>query len=237
MLYRFGDYFLDTQRYELSRAGESIPLRPKVFQVLAYLLAHRDRVVLKEELLEHLWPSQYVGDAALNSYIMAVRRAIGDHGHTQQLLRTIRGRGYRFLAPVAEREQEKQELPPDGPPSGRSTTKGAPALAQASALSASESSAEANPADPDAPPADGEYKPVTVLCCALTGLPSLVTRLGPEVPYRLLQAAFTLAQEVIQHYEGTITQYANDGFTAVFGAPMAQEDHARRAVLAALDLH
>ncbi len=56
MRYVFGDCILDTQRYELRRAGTRIPLRPKVFQVLAYLLAHRDRLVAKQELLEHLWP-------------------------------------------------------------------------------------------------------------------------------------------------------------------------------------
>src|SRR5919109_3587775 len=84
MRYVFGDYSLDTQRYELARAGVLIPLRPKVFQVLAYLLAQRHRVVGKQELLEHLWPAQYVGDAALNSYIMAVRQAVGDNGTTQQ---------------------------------------------------------------------------------------------------------------------------------------------------------
>src|ERR687887_2571 len=96
MRYVFGDYVLDTLRYELRQAGAAIPLRPKVFQVLAYLLAHHDRVVLKQELLEHLWPGQYVGDAAPNCYIMAVRQAIGDSGHTQRCICTIRGRGYRF---------------------------------------------------------------------------------------------------------------------------------------------
>ena len=78
MFYVFGDYCLDLQRYELHHTEAPIPLSPKVFQVLAYLVAHRDRVVLKQELLEHLWPEQYVGDAALHSYIMAVRQAIGD---------------------------------------------------------------------------------------------------------------------------------------------------------------
>jgi hypothetical protein len=78
MDYLFGAYRLDTQRYELTHAGVPIPLRPKVFQVLAYLLAHHDRVVSKEELLEQLWPGQFVGDVGLNSYMMAVRKALGD---------------------------------------------------------------------------------------------------------------------------------------------------------------
>src|SRR5919198_519552 len=90
MRYVFADYVLDTLRYELRQAGAAIPLRPKVFQVLAYLLAHHDRVVLKHELLEHLWPGQYVGDAALNSSIMEVRKALGDDGRSQRLLRTVR---------------------------------------------------------------------------------------------------------------------------------------------------
>src|ERR671930_1079213 len=80
MYYIFGDYVLDTQRHELHHAGEPIKLRRKVFQVLVYLLAHRERVILKEELLEHLWPDQFVGDAALKSCITALRKALGEGG-------------------------------------------------------------------------------------------------------------------------------------------------------------
>src|SRR5215475_7313196 len=100
MHYLFGDYCLDTQRYELHRGRVPIPLRPKVYQVLAYLLMHHDRVVLTQELLEHVWPGQFVGDAALHSYIMAIRKALGDDGSGQRLVRTVRGRGYRVVAPV-----------------------------------------------------------------------------------------------------------------------------------------
>ena len=89
-----------------------IPLRPQVFQVLAYLLEHHDRVVLKQELLEHLWPGQYVGDAAVNYSIMEVRKALGDDGHIQRLLRTVRGRGYRFVAPVEVQDQRPSADPP-----------------------------------------------------------------------------------------------------------------------------
>jgi TolB-like protein/DNA-binding winged helix-turn-helix (wHTH) protein/tetratricopeptide (TPR) repeat protein len=109
MRYIFGDFCLDTQRYELHRGSVPIPLRPKVYQVLAYLLTHYDRVVLKQELLEHVWPGQSVGDAALNSYIMDIRKALGDDG--QRLLRTIRGRGYRFVAPI----EVQDPAPPASP--------------------------------------------------------------------------------------------------------------------------
>jgi DNA-binding winged helix-turn-helix (wHTH) protein len=64
----------------------------------------RDRVVLKKELLELLWPAQYMGDAALKSDIMAVRQVLGDNGQRQPVIRTLRGRGYRFVAPVEEQE-------------------------------------------------------------------------------------------------------------------------------------
>jgi hypothetical protein len=57
-------------------------------------------MVLKQALLDHVWPDQVVGDAALQSYIMDIRKAIGDGGNGQRLLRTIRGRGYRLIAPV-----------------------------------------------------------------------------------------------------------------------------------------
>src|SRR5437867_3701280 len=80
--YRFGDYLFDTERYELHRAGVLVPLRPKECDVLAYLLAHRDRVVSKDELLVQVWPGQFVGDATLHGRILAVRKAIGDDGST-----------------------------------------------------------------------------------------------------------------------------------------------------------
>jgi DNA-binding winged helix-turn-helix (wHTH) protein len=88
MRYLFGDYCLDTQRYELHRSSVSIPLRPKVYQVLTYLLKHYDRVVLKQELLHHVWPDQAVGDAALHSYIMDIRKALSDVGNAQRWSRT-----------------------------------------------------------------------------------------------------------------------------------------------------
>src|SRR5919108_4726065 len=100
MYYIFGDYTLDTQRYELHHAGEPIKLRRKVFQVLAYLLAHRDRVVSKQELLEHLWPNQFVGDETLTSCIKALRKALGEWGRTPRFLRTLHGQGYRFVGAV-----------------------------------------------------------------------------------------------------------------------------------------
>ena len=212
MRYVFGDYVLDPQRYELSCVGKLVPVRPKVCEVLAYLLAHRDRVVSKDELIERLWPGQYARDATLNSCVLEVRKAIGDSGQAPRLLRTVRGRGYRFVAPV---EEQEQTLPPF------------PTAAEPHASDAPPPVALANAE---------EYKRVTVLCCTVGEAPALAVRLGPEAMHQLMQAVVACIEEVVQRYEGTVVHVTGDGFTALFGAPMAQEDHARRAVLAGLEL-
>ena len=113
MRYLFGHYILDTQRAELSGAGTPIKLQRQAFQVLAYLLRHRDRIVPKHELLAHLWPEQFVGDEALKSCVKTLRKALGEQGRAPHFVRTLYGQGYRFVAAVEER------LPvPDAPLSG-----------------------------------------------------------------------------------------------------------------------
>jgi DNA-binding winged helix-turn-helix (wHTH) protein len=106
MQYSFDAYRFDPARYELAHAGMLVPLRPKGCKLLAYLLTHRDLVVSKEELLAQLWPGQYVGDAVLHACVLAVRKALHDTGRTPSLLHTVRGQGYRFVAPVEEQAQE-----------------------------------------------------------------------------------------------------------------------------------
>src|ERR1700712_2109484 len=77
-------------------------MEPQVYDVLTYLLAHRDRVVPKEELLDEIWGDRFVSESALTSRIKAARRALGDDGVTQRFIETKRGRGYRFVAHVDE---------------------------------------------------------------------------------------------------------------------------------------
>lgn len=98
MRYIFNNYLLDTDRFELLCDGEPVSLEPQVFEVLAYLVQHPDRLVTKDELFEHVWPRGFIGDAALNSRVMAARRAIGDSGREQRLVRTVHGRGIASLA-------------------------------------------------------------------------------------------------------------------------------------------
>jgi class 3 adenylate cyclase len=83
---------------------------------------------------------------------------------------------------------------------------------------------------------EGERKQVTVLFCDLANSTALAERLGPEHMHTLLNRFFALALDAVHRYEGTINQFLGDGFMALFGAPLAHEDHARRAVLAALAL-
>src|SRR3954453_23588135 len=83
---------------------------------------------------------------------------------------------------------------------------------------------------------EGERKQVTVVFCDLVGSTALAERLGPETMHLLLNRFFELALSEVHRYEGTINQFLGDGFMALFGAPIAHEDHARRAALAALGL-
>src|SRR5262244_3653008 len=102
MIYTFGECVLDTQLHVLSCAEQHVKLRPKAFEVLVYLLEHRDRIVTKHELCEQVWPNQFISDATLGSTVRAVRQAIGDTGEAQQLIQTVHGYGYRCLVPITE---------------------------------------------------------------------------------------------------------------------------------------
>lgn len=97
---RFDQYELDTARFRLTRDGEEVRIEPRAFDLLRLLLEQRDRVVTKAQLLDQVWGTQYVSDAALTTALRSVRRAIGDTGAQQRLIRTVHGRGYQFIAPV-----------------------------------------------------------------------------------------------------------------------------------------
>jgi pimeloyl-ACP methyl ester carboxylesterase/DNA-binding winged helix-turn-helix (wHTH) protein len=78
-------------------------VEPQVFDVLVYLIRHRQRVVPKSELLDNVWGDRFVSESALASRLKSARRAVGDDGSSQRVIRTVFGRGYQFVAPVAER--------------------------------------------------------------------------------------------------------------------------------------
>lgn len=99
---RFDGCSVDLARREVHSAGQVRHLEPQAFDLLAYLVEHRGRVVPKEELLDQVWGDQFVSDAALTTRVKEVRRAIGDDGRRQRLVRNLRGRGYRFVGEIAQ---------------------------------------------------------------------------------------------------------------------------------------
>ena len=98
----FGDIELDLAGHEIRRDGVPVAVEPQVFDVLAYLFEHRERLVLKTELLDEVWGDRFVSESALTSRIKAARRALGDNGRDQRVIRTVHGRGYRFVADLVE---------------------------------------------------------------------------------------------------------------------------------------
>ena len=244
MIYHFGDYVLNTRLYELRHTGVPCPLEPQVFDLLLYLIQHRDRVVSKRELLEHVWSDRVVSDTTLDHRLMHARRAVGDSGRHQRCIKTVHSRGYRFVAPV----QEGVSVPSG--PAGQA----APGLPRLLA-GPSQEHPDPLPGAPSyvslvqpTPPRTrqllsswaalaGERKHVTVLCCALANATVLTERLGPEEWHTVVQRFFELALREVYRYEGVVTQLLGDGFIALFGVPRAAEEHARQAVRAALSMH
>jgi TolB-like protein/Tfp pilus assembly protein PilF len=98
----FSDHRLDTDRRELRRGAEAIAMEPQVFDVLVHLVQNRDRVVSKDDLFASVWGGRIVSDSTLTSRINAARKAIGDSGKKQKLIRTIARKGFRFVGNVRE---------------------------------------------------------------------------------------------------------------------------------------
>ena len=235
MWYAFDDYILDAQRYELYRAGNPVPLRPKPFEVLAYLLAHRDRIVPKDELLEHLWAGRFVGDATLNSCIKEVRRAIGDSGAVPRLLRTVRGRCYRFVAPVEERHNAQAGAIGGAPQSRPNTVVTLPqdahdgawvtspqrAAVERDGRAAMDTTGEEGILRRSAATPVNEWKVVAVLCCAPAEAPVGSAPPEPETRYLQMRDIYALARNAVQRYGGTLQPVVGERIMAVFGALVA----------------
>lgn len=97
-IFRFGDCELDEELYQVRRGGQPVDLEPRAYDLLHYLVRHRDRVVPKDELLAEVWSGVLVGEAVLPHGVASLRRALGDDRKRQAILRTVHGRGYRFVA-------------------------------------------------------------------------------------------------------------------------------------------
>ena len=111
VMIRFGRSIVDISRRSVELDGQSGHLEPQAFDLLAYLLSNRDRVVPKTELLDEVWGDQFVSESALTTRIKEVRRAVGDDGTRQEVIKNYRGRGYRFVATVEDLEVESSQRP------------------------------------------------------------------------------------------------------------------------------
>jgi TolB-like protein len=105
LLYLFEDFALDTDRRELRRGRDLVSVEPKVFDLLVYLIANRERVVSKDDLLAAVWDGRIVSESALATRINAARCAVGDSGETQRLIKTILRKGIRFVGSVREEQK------------------------------------------------------------------------------------------------------------------------------------
>ena len=126
MRYRFDRFELDTKHFSLSADGIDIHVEPLVFDLLHFFVEHAGQVVTREAIIEHVWQGRFVSDATVSSCIKSARKALGDSGEHQSFIRTIRGRGFQFVAsiesmpvsvePATEVRETQQAQPAVGTP-------------------------------------------------------------------------------------------------------------------------
>jgi TolB-like protein/DNA-binding winged helix-turn-helix (wHTH) protein len=104
MIYVVNSCAIDTDTFEVHRDGARVPVEPQVFDLLCLLIENRDRIVTRDEIIEKVWKGRIVSDAAISSRVKAARRAIGDDGKAQAVIRTLHRRGLRFIGDVTTRE-------------------------------------------------------------------------------------------------------------------------------------
>lgn len=115
MAFVFDEYSLDPQRRELSFRSQVIPVGPQAFDLLLHLVENRDRVVSKDDLLHSVWEGRIVSESTVSSHINAVRKAIGDNGDEQRLVKTVARKGFRFVGEILS-HPDVQDAPTPQPP-------------------------------------------------------------------------------------------------------------------------
>lgn len=113
MKLRFDDFVLDLNKFSLSRQGADVSVEPQTFDLLAYLIKHRDRFVGRDELMDKVWTGRTVSDSTVSSCVKAARKALGDDAEKQRYIATASRRGYRFVAEVSDVEDAPE--PADNP--------------------------------------------------------------------------------------------------------------------------
>jgi len=105
MIYRFDEFVVDATAFEVLKAGKRVEIQPQVIELLILLVQNQDRAVSKDEIFGKIWKNRVVSDSALSSRIKSLRQALGDDGGTQKYIRTIHGRGFRFVGEAKGEEK------------------------------------------------------------------------------------------------------------------------------------
>lgn len=129
MIYAFGEYVLDTLRVALRQGERIIPLEPKSYDLLCLLIENRDRVVSRDEIFDQVWPGVFVTEASLSTAVSQIRRALGDDGKEQGVVRTVRGRGFQFVPEARGLAAQPAEAAADGGAGDASPRRGPPVIA------------------------------------------------------------------------------------------------------------
>jgi DNA-binding winged helix-turn-helix (wHTH) protein len=238
MIYVFGAYEFDTDRRVLRLAGMPVDLEPKVFDLLAYLIQHHDQFVSREKLYAQLWSQQFVSEAALTYCISEARKAVGDNGRAQRVIKTVHGRGYRFIAPVTKHlpgsTSEEAATVPSLLPKADPTPPAAPGQSEPAIPLEHVDTAES--VRPMPPALGAERRQLTVLWCRGVASSIHARPLDPEEIHQVVQDVQRVCDQVIQRFDGWMAQHFGDGFVVYFGYPRSHEDNACRAVHTALEI-
>jgi TolB-like protein len=113
MAWTFGNFRLNAEQFELCRGNVPVELEPQVLALLVHLVRNRHRMVTKEEIAEQVWHGRAVSDASISSRVRSARKAVDDDGKDQAVIRTVHGRGFRFVADVMETGAAQLTAPDD----------------------------------------------------------------------------------------------------------------------------
>ena len=144
MLFRFDDFELDTDRFELRQNGLVRHVEPLVFDLICFFSRNPGRVIDRDEIIEQIWNGRIVSDATVSSCIKSARRTLGDSGDKQSHIRTVRGRGFQFVGRVNAVEKSNG----NSRPAGSQTMPGNPESDGSSGTSTAPQDQASQPPDP-----------------------------------------------------------------------------------------